>query len=116
MVFVIITRNVACATPIGYIYNASYVSGYIDTFITYKNTCSECICNAFISEVLPKYIGLNCYTSNKTCALFANYSTPSTVSANLDSIFIFIQKPPSQNTTSKKIYLSLPVLRLDRIP
>jgi hypothetical protein len=113
LIFVIITGNVACATPIGYIYNASYVSNDIETFITYKDTCSECICNAFFLTVLSKYISLNCYTSNKTCALFANYSTPSSVEVNLDSTFIFMQQPPSQNETmSKEICLCLYVLRL----
>ena len=103
LIFAIITNNVAGATSIGYIFNASYVSNEIETFVTYKDACSECICNAFFPTVLPKYISLNCYTRNKTCALFANYSTPpSSVAVNLDSTFIFMQQPPSQNKTTSK--------------
>jgi len=90
--------HLVCASPIGYIYNASYSSTSIDTFIKYNQTCSECICNAFYSQMIPKYLSFNCYTSNKTCALFANYSATSTIQINLDSTFIFLQKPPSQVT------------------
>jgi hypothetical protein len=105
-ILVMIISNVAYTTRVGYIYNASYVSNDITTVITYKNTCFECICNGFFSNVLRLYVGLNCYGNNKTCTLFANYSTPSTVEINSNSTFIFIQQPPFQNTsTSKEIFI-----------
>ncbi|CAF1184096.1 unnamed protein product [Adineta steineri] len=102
MLFVVAANFVMidCTTRIGYIYNATYVSNDTITVITYRNTCSECICYAFFSNVSSSYVGLNCYKSNKTCVLFANYSTPSTMNMNLNSTFIFIKKPPTQNTTA----------------
>ncbi|CAF1048765.1 unnamed protein product [Adineta steineri] len=102
MLFVVAVNFVTidCTTRIGYIYNATYVSNDTVTVITYRNTCSECICYAFFSNVSSSYVGLNCYKSNKTCVLFANYSTPSTMNTNLNSTFIFIKKPPTQNTTA----------------
>ncbi len=99
-VFFLIIINTGCAIPVGYIYNATYVSNDTTIFITYTNTCTECICNGFFSSVPSLYVGLNCYTSNKTCQLFANYSTPSMMVMNFNSTFIFIQLPPVQNTTT----------------
>jgi hypothetical protein len=46
------------------------------------------------------YVGLNCNKINKTCILFANYSSPSTMMINLNSTFVFIKQPPSQNTSN----------------
>jgi len=92
--------NIDCTTRIGYIYNATYASNNITAIITYTNTCYECICYGFFSSVPPLYVGLNCYQNNKTCALFANYSAISTVQIDFNSTFIFIQQPPTQNTTT----------------
>ena len=92
--------NIDCTTRIGYIYNASYVSNNIPDVVTYKNECSEFICYGLFSSVPPLYVGLNCYKNNKTCALFANYSSPSATKIDPNSIFIFLQQPPSQNTTT----------------
>jgi hypothetical protein len=88
--------NINCTTRIGRIYNTSYVSNVTSIVMTYKNTCSECICNAFFSAVSPLYMGLNCYTNNKTCRLFANFSSLSLVK-DLNATFIFIQLPPFQS-------------------
>jgi hypothetical protein len=94
-----IISDVDCTRSVGYIRNATYVSNDTKIIITYENTCFECICKGFFSNVPPAaYVGLNCYQSNKTCELIPNYLTPSTVMVNLDSTFIFIQQPPSQNT------------------
>ncbi|CAF0863493.1 unnamed protein product [Adineta steineri] len=96
--------NIDCTIRIGYIYNATYVSTNITTVITYNNSCSECICDGFLSTVPSLYVGLNCYTNNKTCALFANYLlSSSTIKIDLNSIFIFIQQSLSQNTTTESI-------------
>ncbi len=100
MILAVIIIDIDCTTPVGYIYNATYVSNNTKVVITYKNTCSECICNGFFFSVTPLYVGLNCYTNNKTCELFANYSTSSMVIMNLNSTFIFIQQPPLPNTTT----------------
>ncbi len=100
LILVVIIIDVECTRRLGYIYNATYVSNDTTIVITYKNTCSECICNAFFSSVPPLYVGLNCYQSSKTCQLFANYSAPSTMVWNPNSTFIFIQQPPVQNTTT----------------
>jgi hypothetical protein len=100
--------DVDYAIYIGYIYNATYVSNDTNVVITYKNTCSECICYGFFSSVTPLYVGLNCYKNTKTCELFADYSTSSMVMMNLNSTFIFIQQPPSQNTTTgNKTFLTV---------
>ncbi len=99
LILIMIMSNVAYQKQIGYIYNASYVSNDTTTIIMYNNACSECICYGFFSSVLPLYVGLNCY-KNKRCILFTNYSTPSTMAVNLNSTFIFIQQPPSQNIPS----------------
>ncbi len=77
-----------------------YVSNDTSVVITYTNTCSECICHGFFSSVPSLYVGLNCYKNNKTCQLFSNYSTPSIMTMNPDSTFIFIQQPPVQNRTT----------------
>ena len=77
-----------------------YVSNDATIVMTYQNTCTECICSGFFSSLPSLYIGLNCYKRNKTCKLFANYSTPSMITMNPDSTFIFIQQPPVQNTTT----------------
>ncbi len=100
LIFTMIIINVGCTIRVGYILNATYVSNDTTVVITYRNTCTECICNGFFSSVPSLYAGLNCYTSNKTCQLFANYSTPSMMMMNFDSTFIFIQLPPVQNTTT----------------
>jgi len=100
LILVVIIIDVGYTIRVGYIYNATYVSNDTKIIITYENTCSECICNGFLSSLSPLYVGLNCYENNKTCELFANYSTSSNVMMNLNSTFIFIQQPPSQNTTT----------------
>ncbi len=100
LIFAVNIIDVVCTIRIGTIYNTIYVSNDTTTVITYKNTCQECICNAFFFSVPPLYVGLNCYQKNNTCELFANYSTPSMMETNLDSTFIFIQQPPVQNTTT----------------
>ncbi|CAF4074379.1 unnamed protein product [Adineta steineri] len=93
--------DVDCTIRIGYIYNATYVSTNITAVITYNNSCSECICYGLLSTVPSLYVGMNCYTNNKTCALFANYLiSSSTIKTDLNSIFIFIQQSLSQNTTT----------------
>jgi len=108
LIFTMIIINVNCTVPVGYIQNATYVSNDTTIVITYQNTCTECICNGFFSTLPPSYVGLNCYKSNKTCALFANYLTPSTMMMNPDSTFIFIQQPPVQNiTTGNSTFLIL---------
>ena len=86
--------HLVCASPIGYIYNASYSSTSIDTFIKYNQTCSECICNAFFSNISSPYVGLNCYKNNKTCQLFVNYSTSTIIEININATFMFIPRPP----------------------
>jgi len=98
LILIVAVVNIDCTTRIGYIYNARYVSTNITAVLTYKNACSECICYGFFSSVPSLYVGLNCYENNKTCELFANYSSPSTIMTDLNSTFIFIQLPPSQNT------------------
>ncbi len=100
LIFVLITINVACTIRVGYIQNATYVSNDTTIIIKYTNTCTECICNGFLSSVPSLYVGLNCYKNNKTCKLFANYSTAWMMTMNPDSTFIFIQQPPVQNTTT----------------
>ena len=102
LILIVAVTNIYCATRIGYIYNATYASTNITAIVTYNNTCSECICYGFFSSVSPLYVGLNCYKNNKTCALFANYSSSSIVKSDVNSIFIFIQQPPPQNTTTGK--------------
>ncbi|CAF1512456.1 unnamed protein product [Adineta steineri] len=92
--------NVGCTIRISYIYNATYVSTNITAVIAYNNSCSECICYGFLSTVPSLYAGMNCYTNNKTCALFASYLSLSAIKIDLNSIFIFIQQPLSQNTTT----------------
>jgi len=101
LILTVAVIKIDCTARVGYIYNATYVSTNIVTIITYQNTCSECICYGFFSSVPPLYVGFNCYKNNNTCALFANYSSSSsTVMINLNSTFIFIQQPPSQNATT----------------
>jgi hypothetical protein len=101
LILIMSVINTVCTTRIGYIYNTTYASTTnTSVVITYRNTCSECICQAFFSRVPSLYVGLNCYTNNKTCTLFTNYSSPSTVTINLNSTFIFIQQPPLENTTA----------------
>jgi len=100
LILIMALVNIACTISIGYIYNVSYVSTNISAVVTYENTCSECICHGLVASVPPLYVGLNCYTNNKTCVLFANYSSPSTIKIDFNSTFIFIQPPPSQNTTT----------------
>ncbi len=100
LILIVTVVNIDCTTRIGYIYNAAYGSTNTTTIVAYKNACSECICYGFFSSVSPLYVGLNCYKNNKTCALFTNYSSSSTININLNSTFIFIQQPPSQNTTT----------------
>ncbi|CAF1482331.1 unnamed protein product [Adineta steineri] len=96
--------NVDCTIRIGYIYNATYVSTNSTAVIAYNNSCSECICYGFLSTVPSLYVGMNCYTNNKTCALFGNYLiSSSTIKIDLNSIFIFIQQSLSQNTTTESI-------------
>ena len=92
--------EIDCTRRIGSIYNATYTSPNVTAVITFKNSCTECICYGFFSTVPSLYVGLNCYQNNKTCALFANYSSSSIVKNNINSTFIFIQQPPSQNTTT----------------
>ena len=101
LILIISISNITDQKYIGYIYNGSYVSNHGKPIVMYKNTCSECICDGFFSSVPPLYVGLNCY-KNKTCVLFANCSLTSRIEVNLNSIFIFVRKPPSQNTLSKK--------------
>ncbi len=98
LILIVAVVNIDCTTRIGYICNAAYVSTNITAVSTYKNACTECICYGFFSSVPSLYVGLNCYENNKTCELFANYSSPSTIMTDLNSTFIFIQLPPSQNT------------------
>ncbi len=98
LILIMAVGNIDCTTSLGYIYNATYASTNISAIITYQNTCSECICYGFFSSVPPLYVGLNCYKNNKTCALFANYSSASMVKIYLNSTFIFIQQPSLQNT------------------
>ena len=100
LILIVAVTNIHCTTPVGYIYNATYTSTNITAIITHKNTCSECICYGFFSSVPPLYVGLNCNANNKTCALFANYSSSATMRIDFDSAFIYIQQPPSQNTTT----------------
>jgi len=100
LILVVIIIDVECTRRLGYIYNATYVSNDTTIVITYKNTCSECICNGFFSNIPPLYVGLNFYQNNKTCELFANYSTPSMMETNLNSTFIFIEQPLVQNETT----------------
>ncbi|CAF1482311.1 unnamed protein product [Adineta steineri] len=95
--------NVDCTIRIGYIYNATYVSTNITAVIAYNNSCSECICYGLLSTVPSLYVGMNCYTNNKTCALFASYLSLSAIKIDLNSIFIFIQQSISQNTTTESI-------------
>jgi hypothetical protein len=102
LILAVIMIDVDYAIRLGYIYNATYVSNNTKVVITYNNTCSECICDGFFSSASPSYVGLNCYTNNKTCELFANYSTSSMVMMNLNSTFIFIQLPPSQDTATQQ--------------
>jgi hypothetical protein len=115
LILVVIIIDVACTIPIGYIYNATYVSNDTTIVITYQNACSECICNGFFSSIPPLYVGLNCYQNNKTCQLFANYSTSSMMVWNPNSTFIFIQQPPMQNTTTSN-YTFLTVSRVIKYP
>ncbi|UJR20052.1 hypothetical protein I4U23_023186 [Adineta vaga] len=105
VVLLILIINVRYINGLGFIYNASYISSSssssANTIITYRNTCSECICYAFFSNTPPLYVGLNCYNNNnKTCELFSNYSSASIVQSNSDSTLIFIQQPPLQNKTA----------------
>ena len=99
--------DVGCTERLGYIRNAAYISDDSEIIILYNNTCSECICNGFFSSVSPAYVGLNCYENNKTCELFANYSSSSLsmVTMSLDSTFIFTEQPPSQNQTAGNLIL-----------
>ena len=98
LIFTVINIEIACTIPLGYIQNAAYVSSGTAVVITYTNTCAECICSGFFSTVPSSYVGLNCYRNNKTCELFANYSTSSMITINLDSTFIFIQQSSVQHT------------------
>jgi hypothetical protein len=102
LIFAVIIIDVDYAIRVGYIYNATYVSNNTKVVITYKNTCSECICNGFFYNVTLLYVGLNCYKISKTCELFSSYSTSSMVMMNLNSTFIFIQQPPSQDMTTQQ--------------
>jgi hypothetical protein len=108
-ILTMIITNIDCSRPVGYIYNATCDSNSTTTVITYKDTCKECICYGFFSTVVPLYVGLNCYTNNKTCKLFTNYSSSTMININSDSTFIFIQLPPAQDTTTGNyiIYLDL---------
>ncbi len=99
-IFTAIIIEITCTISVGYIQNAKYVSNDTTIIITYTNTCTECICSGFFFSAPSLYVGLNCYKNNKTCELFANYSTRSMMTTNLNSTFIFIQQPPVQNTTT----------------
>ena len=103
--------NIVCTVRIGHIYNATCISNITRTIIRYKNTCDECLCNAFFSAEPPLYVGLNCYANNKTCHLFANYSSPSVMAIDSNSTFIFVRIPPLQNVTTGNS-TSLSVLQL----
>ena len=92
--------NIDCAVRIGHINNATFISNITSTIITYKSTCDECLCNAFFSAQPPLYVGLNCYANNKTCHLFANYSSPSVILTDFNSTFSFVRIPPLQNVTT----------------
>lgn len=88
------------ANRLGYIRNGSYVTNDTKLILTFVNTCSECICDAFFSKIAPMYVGLNCYQSRKICELFVNYSSLSMITMNNDSMFIFLQLPSLQNKTT----------------
>lgn len=92
--------NINCTINIGRIYNASYSSNEMSVSTTYQNSCSECICQTFYSTVIPLYTTLNCFTNNKTCQLFTNFSSTSLLRVDLNSLFIFTHLPPLQNTTT----------------
>ena len=62
--------HINSAEVISLIDNAAYISNTTQIITTYQNACSECICNAFFSNILSPYVGLNCYKNNKTCQLF----------------------------------------------
>ncbi|CAF1025380.1 unnamed protein product [Adineta steineri] len=92
--------NMGYTELVDFIFNAAYVSTNSSVIITYNDTCSECICQGLLSSVSPSYVGLNCY-NNKTCVLFTNYSSLSSmIQVNLDSTFIFIQQQSSFQNTS----------------
>jgi hypothetical protein len=100
--------NIDCKVPIGRIYNATYISIVTSMVITYKNTCDECLCYGFFSTESPLYVGLNCYAKNKTCHLFANYSSLSAMEIDFNSTFIFVQLPQLPDvTTGNGISLSI---------
>jgi len=86
--------HINSAEFISLIDNAAYISNTTKIITTYQNACSECICNAFFSNISSPYVGLNCYKNNKTCQLFVNYSTSTIIEININSTFMFIQRPP----------------------
>jgi hypothetical protein len=85
--------------PVGLIDNAAYItSGFADVF-SYTDSCNECTCYAFFSNISINYQALNCYKNNRTCLLFRNYLSKSLIRIQRNSIFFY---QLSETTTNGK--------------
>lgn len=73
------------------------MSSNVTTIRTYENTCDECICYGFLSNITSLYLGFNCYKNNHTCSFFTNYSSSTMMTINVNSTFIFVQQPPQSS-------------------
>lgn len=103
--------KINCTIWIGHISNVTHIPAVADLVITYQTTCSECICKSFFSAEPFSYVGLNCYRNNKTCCLFAHFSSSTVLKEDFNSIFLFTELPPS-SVISTGEYASLTFLKV----
>ncbi|CAF1638814.1 unnamed protein product, partial [Didymodactylos carnosus] len=64
--------------------------------VTNISSCQQCLCYAFQNN---SYLGLNCFTSNRTCVLFRNYRGTWSIQSDINSTFWFIQPEEMPLTT-----------------
>lgn len=84
---------------IGSMSNVSYQSN--DTIsVTFNGTCTQCLCEAFVSNPSPNYVAFNCYANENKCDLFHNYSISYQLVTNTSSQFYFYPNLPPLVTFS----------------